>query len=39
MEKIEDVTNFDELIDIKYGKIETLRRDEFEMKSMNFIIA
>ncbi len=39
MKRIEDATNFDELIDIKYGKIGTHRRDEFEMKSINFIIA
>ena len=39
MKKIQDATNFDELIDIKYGKIGTFKRDELEKKSINFLIA
>jgi hypothetical protein len=29
-EKIRNVKNFDELLDVKYGKIGTQQRDEFE---------
>lgn len=37
--KIRDVRNFDELLDIKYGKIGTAKRDEFEEKAQFFVIS
>ncbi len=38
MKTIEDATNFDELLDIKYGKLGTEKRDEFEIKAKAFIV-
>ena len=38
MEKLPEATTFDELLDIKYGKLGTSTRDEFEQKSKAFII-
>jgi len=38
MEKIEDVKNFDELLNFKYGNLGTPSRDEFEEKSKAFIV-
>ena len=38
MKDLKDVTNFDELLDWKYGKLGTPERDEFEMKSKAFIV-
>jgi DNA-binding XRE family transcriptional regulator len=36
--KTENVKTFDELLNIKYGKIGTNRRDSFEKKAQYFII-
>ncbi len=38
MKKISEATTFDELLDIKYGKIGSPARDEFEQKSKAFIV-
>ena len=38
MKTIKDAKTFDELLDIKYGKIGTAKRDEFENKSTAFMI-
>jgi len=38
-EAIRDVKSFDELLDVKYGKIGTQRRDEFEEKAQYFVIS
>lgn len=38
MKTIKDATTFDELLDIKYGKLGTPERDEFEAKSKAFIV-
>ena len=38
MKKIKEATTFDELLDIKYGKLGTPARDEFEQNSKAFII-
>ncbi len=38
MKTIRDAKNFDELLDIKYGKLGTEKRDEFEVKSKAFVI-
>jgi len=38
MRTIKDATNFDELLDIKYGNLGTEKRDEFEAKAKAFII-
>jgi ribosome-binding protein aMBF1 (putative translation factor) len=38
MKTIIDARTFDELLDIKYGKLGTPARDEFELKSKAFII-
>lgn len=38
-EKIRNAKNFDELLDIKYGKIGTERRDEFEEKAQYYVIS
>jgi len=35
---LKDAETFDELLDIKYGKIGTLERDKFELESRAFII-
>jgi HTH-type transcriptional regulator / antitoxin HipB len=37
--KIRKAKNFDELLDIKYGKIGTEKRDEFEEKAQYFVIS
>ncbi len=36
---IKDATTFDELLDIKYGKIGVSKRDEFEEKAQYFVIS
>lgn len=38
-EKIKNVKNFDELLDIKYGKIGSEKRDQFEEKAQYFVIS
>ncbi|MBI4645304.1 MAG: helix-turn-helix transcriptional regulator [Bacteroidia bacterium] len=38
-ELIRKATTFDELLDIKYGKIGTSKRDKFEEKSQYFVIS
>ncbi|MFA7381096.1 MAG: helix-turn-helix transcriptional regulator [Bacteroidia bacterium] len=37
--KIKDVTNFEELLENKYGKIGSSKRDEFEEKAQYFVIS
>jgi len=37
--KIREAKNFDELLNIKYGKIGTEKRDEFEEKAQYFVIS
>lgn len=36
---IKDATTFDELLDIKYGKIGESKRDKFEEKAQYFVIS
>jgi hypothetical protein len=36
-EAIRNVKNFDELLDIKYGKIGTKKRDDFEKEAQYFM--
>jgi len=38
-EEIRNAKNFDELLDIKYGKTGTERRDKFEEKAQYFVIS
>ena len=38
MKTIKDAKSFDELLDIKYGKVGTPKRDEFDNKSKSFMI-
>ena len=38
MKTLRDAKNFDELLDIKYGKLGTEKRDEFEVKAKAFVI-
>jgi HTH-type transcriptional regulator / antitoxin HipB len=38
-EMLKNAKNFDELLDIKYGKIGTKKRDEFEEHAQYFIIS
>ncbi len=38
MKTIKDASNFDELLDIKYGNLGTEKRDEFEAKAKAFIV-
>ena len=38
MKTIKEAKTFDELLDIKYGKLGTQIRDEFEMKAKSFIV-
>ncbi|MEO7446161.1 MAG: helix-turn-helix transcriptional regulator [Ferruginibacter sp.] len=38
-EAIRQATNFDELLDIQYGKIGTKKRDGFEIKAQYFVIS
>lgn len=37
--KVKNITNFDELLESKYGKIGAPRRDEFEEKAQYFVIS
>lgn len=37
--EIRNAKNFDELLDIKYGKIGNQKRDEFEEKAQYFVIS
>ena len=37
--KIKNAKNFDELLDIKYGKIGSENRDKFEEKAQYFVIS
>ena len=36
---IKSATTFDELLDVKYGKIGTKKRDQFEEKAQYFVIS
>lgn len=36
---IRKTKNFDEMLDIQYGKVGTKRRDEFETKAQYFVIS
>jgi len=36
---IKNVTTFDELLNAKYGKVGTKKRDEFEVKAQYFVIS
>ncbi len=36
---IRNTKNFDELLDVEYGKIGTQKRDEFEAKAQYFVIS
>jgi ribosome-binding protein aMBF1 (putative translation factor) len=38
MKTIRDAKTFDELLDIKYGKPGTEKRDEFEVKAKSFVV-
>ena len=38
MKQIKDARTFDELLDIKYGILGTLKRDKFEVKAKAFIV-
>jgi len=38
-EEIRNAKNFDELLDIKYGKIGTVRRDEFEEQAQYYVVS
>ncbi len=38
-EAIRNAKNFDDLLDIQYGKIGTKKRDEFEEKAQYFVIS
>ena len=38
MKTIKDAKTFDELLDIKYGKPGTPKRDEFETKAKAFVV-
>lgn len=38
MKTIKDATTFDELLDIKYGKLGTEKRDEFEINAKSFVV-
>ncbi|MCG8685694.1 MAG: helix-turn-helix domain-containing protein [Desulfobacterales bacterium] len=38
MKTIRDAKNFDELLDIKYGKLGIEKRDKFEVKAKAFVI-
>ena len=37
MKQIRDAQTFDELLDIKYGKLGPKKRDEFEVKAKAFV--
>lgn len=38
-ETIRNAKNFDEILDVQYGKIGTKKRDEFELKAQYFVIS
>ncbi len=38
-ETIRNAKNFDEVLDVQYGKIGTKKRDEFELKAQYFVIS
>jgi DNA-binding XRE family transcriptional regulator len=38
-EQLKSVRSFDELLDVKYGKIGTPKRDQFEEKAQYFVIS
>ena len=38
-EEIRNAKNFDELLDIKYGKVGTKQRDDFEEQAQYFVIS
>lgn len=38
-EGIRNAKNFDEVLDVQYGKIGTKKRDEFELKAQYFVIS
>ncbi len=38
-EVIRNAKNFDEILDVQYGKIGTKKRDEFELKAQYFVIS
>ncbi len=38
MKTIKEAKTFDELLDIKYGKLGTPKRDEFETKAKAFVL-
>ncbi len=38
-EGIRIAKNFDEILDVQYGKIGTKKRDEFELKAQYFVIS
>lgn len=38
MKQISGAKSFDELLDIKYGKLGTEKRDEFEAKAKAFVV-
>ena len=38
-EAIRNAKNFDEILDIQYGKTGTKKRDEFEIKAQYFVIS
>ena len=38
-EEIRNAKNFDELLDIKYGKIGTKKRDDFEERAQYYVIS
>ena len=38
MKTIKDAKTFDELLDIKYGKLGESKRDEFELKAKSFVV-
>ena len=38
MKIIKEARTFDELLDIKYGKLGTDKRDEFETKAKSFVV-
>ena len=38
-DNIRNAKNFDELLDIKYGKIGSEKRDNFEEKALYFVVS
>jgi ribosome-binding protein aMBF1 (putative translation factor) len=38
MKQISEAKTFDELLDIKYGKLGTTKRDDFEIKAKAFVV-